>query len=201
MSTVLRAQCTWQIESLLPRDGVMINPCFRHNLPAMGGGSAQSIADDLAAALKAWEVGPTLHQLTVKLYDAQAPPPNRPMATKVLNANQAQGWSTPPELACCLSFYGGTNQPHQRGRIYLPVAKADTASAAAPRPTSTIRTKIAALASTFSGIGGADVDWVVYSPTRDDATKVDHYFVDDDWDIIRSRSVRPTTRTAGTTSG
>jgi hypothetical protein len=202
MPTHIRAQCIWQMESLLPRDAVMINPCFRHNpiggwLPA----NAQQLADDLAAALKAWEVGPTLHQLTVKLYDIEGTKPVRPMATKVLTPNTAMGWSVPPELSCCLSFYGGVNRPDQRGRLYIPVQKSDTASAAAPRPTSTIRTKIGALAPIFAGLGGIDVDWIVWSKTQQHATQVTNWFVDDDWDVVRSRQSRPSTRTAGTTGG
>jgi hypothetical protein len=186
---------------MLPRDRFTIDPWFRHSSVLVEGGPEwQALADDLANGLKAWELAPTSHELTVKLYDISNAMPRRPKATKVLNAAQAQQTTFPRELACCLSFYGGSNLPQNRGRLYIPHVKM-TNAAPGPRPTSTERTKVGDLVTLFAGLGGVNVDWIVWSPTKSAATKVEKWFVDDEWDIMRSRGDRPTTRTAGTTGG
>jgi hypothetical protein len=204
MPTHIRAQCYWQVGSTLPRDRFVINPCFRHQLDPLDDDPAwQDLADDLAEAIKAWEFSPTQNELTVKLYEIKdhvAGAPNRPKATKTLNAASAVEATSFREIACCLSFYGGSNSPRQRGRLYLPHFKVTTGDFAV-RPVSTTRSKVGALATIFADLGGINVDWIVWSPTNNSATKVTNWFVDDEWDVVRSRSAKPTTRTAGTTSG
>jgi hypothetical protein len=69
------------------------------------------------------------------------------------------------------------------------------------RPTSAVRNRVAELVPILAGLGGLDVDWVVYSRVTDTARKVTNWWVDDAWDIQRRRGLRPTTRTEGTTSG
>jgi hypothetical protein len=128
--------------------------------------------------------------------------PNRPKATSVYGAGVFTPSAIPGELALCLSYYGGDAGPSKRGRLYVPytVINNTTASLGA-RPNSADRTKVGTLVGLFAGLGGANVDWGVWSPTRNAFTKADHWYVDDEWDTVRSRGLRPTTRTAGTTSG
>jgi hypothetical protein len=202
--THIRAMCCWQVGSLLPRDMNCINPCFRHQGILPGDDpSWQQLADDLAAGLNTWATGGGSRQLTVKLYEIKDPvpgEPNRPKATKVLNPGQFTDTSFPPELCACLSFYGGQNFPRERGRLYLPYW-ALSVSAPGPRPATADRTKANTLAPVFAGLGGVDVDWIVWSPTRKAATKVTNYYCDDEWDNMRKRGKTVTVRTAGTTGG
>jgi len=181
-----------------------INPCFRHSFDpsSITGPDWQQLADDLAAALVAWTLAPTAHQLTVKLYEITAPSgtPNRPKATKVLYPNQAGGSTYPGELALCLSFYGGSNAPSQRGRLYLPIWSV-TNSTPGERPSSTERAKAGALVTPLAALGGANVDWGVWSGKNGSFTKSSNWYVDDEWDTQRRRGLRPTTRTSGSTSG
>jgi hypothetical protein len=137
----------------------------------------------------------------VKLYQLGQPAPNRPKATKTLNPANASEAGIFREMACCLSFYGGPNAPRNRGRLYVPAFLVFSGTTPGVRPTDTIRDKVGELAPILAGLGGINVDWIVWSPTNTAATKVDHWFVDDEWDVQRRRGLRPTTRTAGTTGG
>lgn len=204
MTTHIRASIGWQVDSLLPRDAVTINPTFRYNPILIPGDPAwQTLADDLAAAVNSWSVAPSARQLTVKLYEIKDPvpgTPNRPKATKTLATGLFATNNWPGEVACCLSFASGAGGPHQRGRLYVP-AMACCSTAPAGRPSSTERTKVGALAPIFANLGGVNVDWVIWSRTQKSAAQVDRWFVDDEWDTVRSRGLKPTTRTTGTTSG
>jgi hypothetical protein len=204
MATHIRAQCAWQVGSMLPRDAVMITPCFRHQLDLTEFSvDYQTLCDDLSAALNTW-ASPVIgnsFQSTVKLYKIGGAKPNRPQATKVINVGNASEAGTVREVACCLSFYGGPNAPKNRGRLYIPVFLCSASATLTVRPSVTVRQKVADLVPLFAGLGGTNVDWGIWSPTYSSFTKADHYWVDDEWDIQRKRGLKPTTRTAGTTSG
>lgn len=201
MATTIRAQCSWQVGSMLPRDRFTITPHFSHQqIELLTGTDWQALAEDLATGLKGWELAPTNHELTVKLYNLNDEQPRRPKATVVKNANQAQQPSYMREIALCLSFSGGTGQPHQRGRLFIPHVKCSNV-APGPRPEAAAQTKVAALVPIFAGLGGVNVDWGVYSPTRKVFTKAEKFYVDDEWDVQRRRGDRPIGRTSGTTGG
>lgn len=200
MGTPIRMQCSWQVGSMLPRDRFTITPHFVHNDILIDGGTEwQVLADDLAAGLKAWELSPTNHELTVKIYNLNDAQPRRPKAIKILNANQAVNASYMREISLCLSYSGGDGGPSKRGRLFIPHVKM-TNAAPGVRPTATERDKVAALVPILTGLGGANVDWVVHSPTRGTDTSVSKWYVDDEWDVQRRRGDRPTARTAGTAS-
>ena len=200
MPTHIRALVSWAVNSTLPRDAQMITPCFR----AQSGFVSDSpdwdaLAGDLATALDGWQVAPK-RQLTVKLYEIGLPKPNRPKATVVKNVGVASAAGVPSELALCLSFNGGPNGPSNRGRLYLPVSVFYPTPPGA-RPATELMTKVGDLAPIFSSLGGANVDWIVWSPTKKAATRVERWFVDDEWDTQRKRGLRSTTRVAASTSG
>ena len=201
MPVHIRAMCQWQVGSMLPRDINQITPCFRHQiLPASVTPEWQDLADDLAQALEAWDTGG--RQLTVKLYNIDEEAPghiNRPKATTVIGAGLASPSPYPPEVACCLSFYGGNNEPRQRGRLYVPPAVAST-EAQANRPGATLIGKVHALGPIFANLGGVNCDWIVWSKANESATAVTDYFVDDEWDVVRKRGLVPVARVTGTTS-
>lgn len=201
MATIFRAQCYWQVGSMLPRDRFTITPHFQHQqIDIINPADWQALAEDLATGLKGWEMAPTAHELTVKLYKLDDEPPRRPVATVVKTANQSAQPTYMREVALCLSFNGGTNKPNERGRLYIPHVKCSNTAPAA-RPPQADRDKVAALVPIFSGLGGVNVDWGIYSPTKRAFTKAERYFVDDEWDVQRRRGDRPTARTAGTTGG
>jgi hypothetical protein len=205
MPTRFRASIGWAVDSLLPRDQVTINPCFSHGLDpfTITGTDWQGLADDLKSSIQSWAPTPA-RQITVKLYEIKAPvpgTPNRPKATSVYGTGVFTASSVPGELAICLSYYGGSNGPSQRGRLYLPLSVVNNSAGSTNRPSSTDRAKVGTLSTILAQLGGVNVDWGVWSPTRSTFTKASNWYVDDEWDTVRSRGLKPTTRTAGTTSG
>lgn len=200
MATPLRMQCSWQVGSMLPRDRFTITPHFSHTqVEPLADTDWQALVDDLATGLKTWELAPTAHELTVKVYNLNDAQPRRPKAIAIRNANQAAEAAFMREIALCLSYSGGDHGPSKRGRLYIPHVKLSN-DAPAVRPTGTHRDKVAALVPILTGLGGANVDWVVHSPTRGTDTPVSKWYVDDEWDVQRRRGGRPTTRSAGTAS-
>ena len=199
MATPIRMQCSWQVGSMLPRDRFTITPHFTHTQVDIADTDWQALVDDLATALKGWEMAPTNHELTVKAYNLNDAQPRRPKAIAVRNVNAAQEAASMREVALCLSYSGGDGGPSKRGRLYIPHCKLSN-DAIAVRPTSTHRDKVAALVPILTNLGGANVDWVVHSPTKGTDTPVSKWYVDDEWDVQRRRGNRPTARTAGTAS-
>jgi hypothetical protein len=200
MPTHIRAQISVAVGDLLPRNRMVVTPCFRHSTEAglLSGPDYTALATDLANGWNTWSQ--SIGETTVKLYELGPLPPNDPKATVTLNAGMVAAYSYPREIALCLSFSGGPSRPTNRGRLYIPAGFLG-GSTPALRPASTVRDKVAALVPIFAGLGGVNVDWIVWSQKLKQATKVERWFVDDEWDIQRRRGGKPTTRTAGTTSG
>lgn len=182
-------------DSVLPRDAMTITPHFNDG----GVGSdPQGLATDLCIAMAAYYQG--TRQVEVTAYDAQGTPPVNPAGYAIVNVGAAPVSEHPREVAVCLSFYSEFNRPRLRGRLYLPMVALGFAGGLQVRPSSTVRTKVGALAPILQDLGGLDVDWCVYSRVDDTARAVTDWWVDDEWDTVRSRGLRPTTRLVGTTS-
>jgi len=199
-------KCQWQFEDLAPTNVAVINPCFRHQFnwtTLEGGTDGQQLVDDLAAALSPFTV-PATKKITVTAYDLEGPKPHPPKWTKTVGTapTPLQGL---PQQALALSYYTGTNVPRKRGRLYIPAWVTTTSSAelAAARASSTIRTKVGALVPVFANLGGSNVDWIVWSRVANAAGRIDNWWVDESWDIIRRRKLAAGSsgRTTGTTSG
>lgn len=198
---IIRAQVGVQLDSAFPRDEMVITPHFEvAQGPVWGGADGQALADDLCQAYETWH-GLTA-QTRVKLYDAQADAPNYPLATKVRQTGASPPAQVPREVACCLSYYAGRNVPRKRGRLYIPAAAWMTGPGSLTgRPSDGVQTRVSELVSVFAALGGVNCDWVVFSRRNDDADKVTNWWVDDEWDTVRSRGLRPTNRKQGTTAG
>lgn len=180
-------------DTLLPRDAFTITPHFNDQGV---GTDPQSLCEDLAEAIHGW-VGP-LQQVQVKAYDAQGTKPVYPQgdATEVLGNF---GVSTMPrELALCLSFFSVRNIPRQRGRLYIPATFLN--ASAGISPVSTQQDRVASLVPIFTALGGVDVDWCVYSRTNNAAYPVTDWWIDNEWDTVRSRGLRASSRQQGSTS-
>jgi len=201
-------RCSWQFKDDDPQNQAVINPCFRRQMDLtdpLSGTDAQALCDDLATGLEAWltAISGAHKQLTVTAYNIEGTPPNRPLAQKKVQAGVYGLPVCPPELACCLSFYGTQNIPRQRGRLYVPVFLLNLGAneVSAPVIGSPARDKVAQLVAKFAALGGTNVDWIVWSQVAHAATKVQNYWIDEAWDTMRSRGLKATARTTGTTSG
>jgi hypothetical protein len=191
---VWRLQCSIAADSVFPRDYVVINPHFNDQGP---GTNPQNLCQDLANALDTY-IGVGSREINVKAYDAQGTPPVIPQGFAQKNKGVAPASNSPREIALCLSFYSEQNTPSRRGRLFFPYFLLGTVSGV--RPSTTARTTLSNLVPILTGLGGTDVDWSVYSRKTNQSHPVTNWFIDDEWDVVRSRGLRPTTRTQGTVS-
>ncbi len=184
---IYRVQISFPFDTALPRDMVSINPHFFGN-------NADALANALVNNLEAiTEVGND-RSFTLKVYDAQAPAPNFPLETRV-NGSGFTASAKPRELALCLSYYSTWNRPRYRGRLYIPGQF--ISGAFDLRPSGAQRVIAGNWAHAFSSGLPESHNWVVYSRMNDEAYGVTNWWVDDEWDIQRSRGLRPTTRLEG----
>lgn len=194
-----RVQIAMAADTTLPRDRVVITPCFRHNGPVV---DMQGFCSSLATAMATWmgAFGTGTREIRVKSYDVEGTPPVYPDGDATANAGLVPATALPREVALCLSFYGDRNIPRRRGRLYIP-AFVVASSVNSLRPLLATRQRVADLVPVLAGAGGSDVDWIVWSKTERVAHKVTNWWVDDEWDIQRRRGLRSTTRDTGTTTG
>lgn len=191
---VWRLQCAFSCDTTFPTDQLIMTPHFRDSGV---GTDPDGLCSDLATALDTWDNA--VRQIRVTAYDAQGTPPVYPQGEHILNLGAAPATTTVREVAICLSYFSGVNRPRNRGRLYVPAALGGIATSGS-RPSLANRQKVADLVPILTGLGGADVDWVVYSRVDNQARPVSNWWVDDTWDIQRSRGLRPTTRLEGTAS-
>lgn len=184
-----RFQISAAADTLLPRDR-FINTLYLDHTAVLEDLDATCL--DLANLWQTqWYVG--AREIEVRAYDVGGNPPHFPVGDAKINAGLSPATPGCRELAICLSYYAERNLPRQRGRMFLPAAPA-AMSIGTLRPSTTNLTKVMTLANGIAAIGGADVDWKVWSPTTQQSHEVTHAWVDDEWDIMRSRGLRATTR-------
>jgi hypothetical protein len=184
---IYRATIAFPQDSDLPRDRISINPHYF-------GDNAQGLADALKANLIA---APTIgaKPFTIKIYDAQKAPPNFPLAMAE-QIGTAPAGSGPREVALCLSYYSTWNRPRYRGRLYLP--QTIWGGAMGLRPTVGQQTNVVGFRTVLGSNLPAQHNWVVYSPTDQKSYTISNVWCDDEWDIVRSRGLRGTSRVLGT---
>jgi hypothetical protein len=160
------------------------------------GESYDSLATDVVNAFKNLSRPSPLDTFEARVYKLSDSEPRPIVGSNKQTVVPTQGSSGPREVALCLSFYAGRNLPRSRGRVYCgPFLVGEMAE----RPNSSIRANLGSLATALAAAGGAGYDWSVRS-TRDNMLKViTNWWVDDEWDTVRSRGRQQTTRTIGTT--
>jgi len=186
---IYRAQISFPVTSALPRDAITINPHF-------SGDNPQALADALKANLIANANVTVTTPFTVKVYDEQKAPPSYPLAT----ATNGTGFGTanlPRELAMCLSYYSSPNTPRRRGRLYIPGHLLGVATFAVRPSASTITNTLAWRMVVASGLP-PNTNFGVWSVKDAAFVTCNQFWVDDEWDIVRSRGLRGTTRQTAT---
>lgn len=144
------------------------------------------------------QIGPGIDRIMGRIYKMSDPEPRIPKGEYTLSFAASSAAGAPREVALCLSYFAGVNRPKTRGRMYIGPFRA---SDMALRPGAPLRTILGNLAAGISALGGANVQWVQYSPTTGEFHNVTTWWVDDEWDTMRSRGLKPTTRTTGNVSG
>jgi hypothetical protein len=196
---------SFQFMDSSPKNQAVITPHFRRQLDITdptSGTNAQQLCDDLAAQY-AFLPGLGGTPFTVTAYNVEGAKPRFPLATTRRNVGAAvKQPAVPPEMAVVLSFYSGENRPRFRGRLYLPAWLLGGVSSDMGRviPTA-LRTAAEQLVASFSGLGGTNVDWGVWSQAGQAFHKATNYFISDAWATQRRRGIKEITRTVGTTGG
>lgn len=158
---------------------------------------ADEIGDDLVDLWKALDIYPTQGEgaltgaVEVRLYN---PADAKPREPKIYTgtATWSSGPAGPGEVALCLSFRGARNLPRHRGRIFLgPLRNGYTG---AYRPISDLQDQLVTLAQGLSDLGSPAVDWQVVSRVGGTRERVQHVWIDNEWDTQRRRGALPTTR-------
>jgi|SRR3954452_1638430 hypothetical protein len=200
MAVHIRAQVRWPAHTNVPADVATINPCFRNTLAAPGW-DADGLAQDLANGIGAWQFD-TNDPVEVRLYDIQGAKPVYPMAiAHYMPGNVAADISQPPETAVCLSFYADHPEPRRRGRLYIPSWKMGGKDQLNDYVNPVLQAKAGALAPLLAGLGGVDIQWIVWSHRDNAAHQVTNWWVDDSWDTVRSRGRKARGRITGAITG
>lgn len=158
---------------------------------------AQDIGGAFATSLPDFPCG--VDKINTKTYSMEDAEPRLPRGQATETVGKVAAGNR--EVALCLSYRGEENRPRQRGRAYIgPFGDTQVGRT---RPELTLRSAVLALADKLAGIGGINIDWCVYSPTTYTQTQnygeafkpVQYAWVDDAWDVQRSRGLSPSTRT------
>lgn len=187
----IRVQVITRRQGDLARDHIVNSVYFDDfNIDPTTGTNWQAFANDVRTLFNQRGGTPAGYGVETKVYDmADAKPrPVKAAAPWVGNSNST-ATSAPREVALCLSYFSERNQPRFRGRLFLgPWNFAEV------RPAGGQIDAAIAMATGLANIGGVDVDWGLWSTTRNAFSKVTAGWVDDEWDTIRSRGFRATGR-------
>lgn len=214
--TILRVQVMLPRDTAIPADVVMNTWHFLTVGAATPAEAADSAVTQLGVfysdidSLLASYVGTPAEY---KVYDLQDDEPRVPILDVTGSLSTGSGPAYPAEVAVCLSYRGslqsGTNPARRRGRIFIgplddsngELGSGDTIV------TSSTRGTIANAAADMANSGlSDDARWVVFSPTlagnppwseqqlEDASADVVAGYVDNAFDIIRSRGSLPTLR-------
>lgn len=181
--TFVRMQVSTYLDATTLAKDAITNTLY-FNVTQVGEPDYQALVNDLWTifSTRPWVTGRILDVRAYNMDDAK-PRPVKGSKRAVTTGTIANG---PPQIALCLSYYADRNLPRQRGRIYLgPWSSPDRA------PSTTITTNLMTLAPALAGLGGVNVDWSLWSPTTGQHTRINHAWVDDSWDVIRSRKIAP----------
>lgn len=156
-------------------------------------GAGSSIANALAHTLSR-----VANAVNIDYFDLAEAEPRVPVGSSNFTLGAAGQASTgPTEVALCASYtaeaISGVPQARRRGRIYIgPFNLAHLFE----RPSLGLRERLGeAGTGLISASGVAGAPWCVYSRVGDAFAQIISGWVDDEWDTMRSRGRRATTRT------
>lgn len=201
---IYRFQVIMPQNSLLPRDVIVNNLHFNH---LVGEPIVQTDLDgfcDSLIDLYQSHYGSTTAKVTVKAYELK-PAPNFPVADRTKGTGSWPA-SCPREVALCLSFARNAAIPSERGRVYLsPGARIGATQTFGERP-SDVQTQWAAgfygdPNNSFPDLGGVDWEFGIHSPSTGKWSAAKVGWCDNEWDTVRSRGLRATTRQSWTREG
>lgn len=163
---------------------------------------SSGVAGDQLAGFTSNLISRVASACSIEIFDLGDPEPRVSIALRLFTLGAADSaTSMPTEVALCCSFQAplqsGIPQARRRGRVYTGPFIQSTTLASTGRPSAALIASVAAagnaLLDTLQDVGGPR--WVVYSRVDDAAYEITNGWVDDEFDTIRARGRRSTTRT------
>jgi hypothetical protein len=200
--TIYKVAIGVEVSTTLARDVMQVTPHFRDvNGQQAPAGLATALATNMTTYLK----GTTRGSVKVYLEDFNPSAPHQPLATATFGtAGAFLGNNAPRQLALCLSYYSLQNTKRYRGRLYIPRSwiwqnLTTPPTTVGERPTGGEMTSAMAFVTSVlkPGVQPAGNSWCVASHVDKVSRVTTDYWVDDNWDIIRSRGFRGATRQTG----
>lgn len=193
--SLIRFEVAVAADSVLPRDRCVNTLHFNlQSIPIVSPSpDIEQLCHDLADIYTSTWHSLGQHETRVTAYDQEQAKPSYPVAQWINDPGMAPTSAVPREVALCLSFYADRNIPRHRGRIYLPMCTTGHTNLGV-RPTDGELNNALDMADAFKNLGGADVDWQVWSIADDTGRNVQQAWCDDEWDTMRSRGMRSTKR-------
>lgn len=158
----------------------------------------QALVDDLFAIYSNTGAGSVGRYIDVRAYNMDDPEP-RPIKARKIGQSPGARVDGPHQLALALSYYADRNLPRQRGRIFC--GPFNPPATGGQVPSTAQQNLVLGLATSFASLGGINVDWSLWSPTTQTHTRINHAWVDNSWDIIRSRKLKGTSRVSWSGDG
>lgn len=193
-----RVMIDWSNSASLTSEDNIVNTFYLDTDALPGADDPQGLCDDALQLFRTYRTMPAgFDTIRCRLYNMSDAEPRQPVASAAASF-AAGGEAGPREVALCLSYYADTNTPRRRGRMYIgPFVSGDMHE----RPNTTTQNYLQTLASGISGLGGVNVQWVQYSPTTGQFHNVTNWWVDNEWDTVRSRGLKGTARLQGSVNG
>jgi hypothetical protein len=206
VATVYKFTTSLPVSDTLPRNRITNTIHLEHVTGGINDDALESMCADLVAVYRDKYPG-SVGEITTKAYDTDAKP-NYPRAVVTEHAGNPWGCNTNHELALVLSFAGpNRGDKSGRGRIFtMPQLLGGPQSPTiGERPTGPIMDWALSFYSTpnssFPDLGGVDWKFGIWSPTYKRFTQAQQAWVNDDWDVMRSRGLRESTRRTATREG
>jgi hypothetical protein len=186
--SIFRAQISFPVDGVLPEDAMTITPHYF-------GDDAQGLAEALKTNLATFAPIGATKPFTIRIYDAEKAPPSYPRATAE-QAGTPPNSTDPRELALCLSYFSTYNRPRYRGRLYIPGVFISGSKVS--RPTGAQMQSVLDWRLALAENLPSAHNFVVYSRMDAESYTINNFWVDDEWDIVRSRGRKHTTRVEAT---
>jgi hypothetical protein len=166
------------------------------NLDPTAGTNWQNFANQVRDNFVARSTLPGGYGVETKVYNMADAKPRPVKATGAwVQTTNSLPSNAPREVALCLSYFSERNIPRFRGRLFIgPFYEASE------RPAANIIASVKDVYERMASVGGIDVDWGLWSTTRNAFSKITAGWVDNEWDTVRSRGLQPTTRDTYTTN-
>lgn len=185
-----KVQIGFPVDTPLPKDVMTITPHYGQV------DNPQALADALKTNLKNVTTISATWPFTIKVYDVEHAKPNPPLAM-ASQSGTPKVPSTPREVALCLSYYSSYNRPRYRGRLYIPYAFITGSLGARPTDAQLDYVRIDWANALFRNLPPS-MGGIVWSTIDKKAYGITNFWVDDEWDTVRSRGGRSTKRVLAT---